>query len=480
MNMPTFKRNLIGLFLCAISAFSVASPLVITGATLVDVSDGGRGQNDISPATVILDGDRIAYAGPAATAPIPAGAQTINAAGKYLVPGLIEGFGSLQSQGFANAYLYEGVTSVYLADPGRDSRRGIAYLDAKPSPRVMLGAAVTGYSEDGQDDSDESMARQRVEGKRLSHEQLSARLEALKAKGVRCVLIHYNTWPDQVDHIVREARRLGLGTIGELGFTDYAYAARAGVGAFVHGQKYHGELAPFDVRLAWADDPFGPPATVMNLAIWEMDPESDLVRRWGRFLAQSNTYLMPTEMLAVNSFVGYPRHNPWLRPSAALVADDQLFRPLDRRTAEPPPSTRPADYVAKGPKGVKTEMRMDRSLHEQGARFLAASGTSAFGVLPGGGLHEEMRLLVDEVGLTPREALAAATSNYAAALHFDDVGEIRAGRRADLLILTADPRHTIDALETIDTVIAQGQVVDRAALLNWQIPAVHPKYTDHN
>ena len=91
---------------------AMAETIVITGGTLIDVSNHGRSSNDITPATVILEDDRILYAGPAADAKLPAKARVIDAKGKYLVPGLIEGVGSLQSQGFANAYLYEGVTAV--------------------------------------------------------------------------------------------------------------------------------------------------------------------------------------------------------------------------------------------------------------------------------------------------------------------------------------------------------------------------------
>ena len=120
-------------------------------------------------------------------------------------------------------------------------------------------------------------------------------------------------------------------------------------------------------------------------------------------------------------------------------------------------------------------MLLNRRFHEQGARFLAASGTSAFGVLPGGGMHQEMQIFVHELGFTPREALAAATSNYAQALNLTDIGEIRAGRRADVLLLKSDPRLAIEAVEQIEVVIAQGEMIDRPAPLNWTIPADYPK-----
>lgn len=473
----SFRKQIfpgISALLLSMSTAVTAQPIAISGGTLVDVSNAGHSSNDIVSSTVLIDNDRILYAGPTAKAKIPRNALRINARGKFIVPGLIEGFGALQSQGFANAYLYEGVTSVFLADPVNDTRRGVAFLDAKPGPRVLLGAMMNGYSEKGEDDPELTLAQLRTERPRLTPEQLRKRMETLHENGVRCVMIFYNTWPDQVDQIVRDARRLGMGTIGELGFTSYPYAARAGVGAFVHDQKYHTELAPFDVRLAWTDDPFGPAGLQMNRALWQIDPESEAVKRWGQFLAASTSYLMPTLSLSANMYPGFPKENPWLRPAATLVAEDQLFKPLDRVTGEPAPLPRPAEYLAAASQGIRTEMQIDRHLHDQGARFLAASGSSAFGTLPGGGMHEEMQILVSHVGLSPREALAAATSNYAEALQFTDLGEVVVGRRADILLLRSDPRTSVTALNDIDIVIAQGAVVDRPALLQYKIPKDHP------
>ena len=64
---------------CAGSAFG--KPLAIVGATLVDVANDGRTTDDIWPATVILDHDRIVYAGPSASASLPPDADIIDARG---------------------------------------------------------------------------------------------------------------------------------------------------------------------------------------------------------------------------------------------------------------------------------------------------------------------------------------------------------------------------------------------------------------
>jgi len=71
--------------------------------------------------------------------------------------------------------------------------------------------------------------------------------------------------------------------------------------------------------------------------------------------------------------------------------------------------------------------------------YLAGSGADAMGTMPGISLHTELELLV-RLGLSPREALAAATNNYAIQFGWNELGLIVPGRRADILVVDADPR----------------------------------------
>jgi hypothetical protein len=76
----------------------------------------------------------------------------------------------------------------------------------------------------------------------------------------------------------------------------------------------------------------------------------------------------------------------------------------------------------------------------------------------------EMRLLV-EAGLTPLEALTAATGTAAAALHVEaDRGTIGAGKRADLVLVDGDPTRDVAELERISNVFFDGVEVDRPVL----------------
>jgi imidazolonepropionase-like amidohydrolase len=86
--------------------------------------------------------------------------------------------------------------------------------------------------------------------------------------------------------------------------------------------------------------------------------------------------------------------------------------------------------------------------------------------MPGISMHTELELLV-RLGLTPREALAAATSNYSEQLGWNELGLVEAGRRADLLILTADPTRDITNSRKIRSVMLEGLILDREALLKF-------------
>jgi imidazolonepropionase-like amidohydrolase len=108
--------------------------------------------------------------------------------------------------------------------------------------------------------------------------------------------------------------------------------------------------------------------------------------------------------------------------------------------------------------------RLIRSLVEAGVPVLA--GTDAFvpGLAPGLALHQELASLV-EVGLTPWQALAAATNVPAVWLGvIEDRGTAEVGKRANLVLLDADPLADISNTRAINAVIFNGELLDRQML----------------
>ncbi len=84
-------------------------------------------------------------------------------------------------------------------------------------------------------------------------------------------------------------------------------------------------------------------------------------------------------------------------------------------------------------------------------------------IFPGFSVHEELALLVD-AGFTPSAAIQAATRVPAEFLRLQDAGTVQQGKRADLVLLSANPLDDIHNTTKIDAVVLRGQMLNRARL----------------
>jgi imidazolonepropionase-like amidohydrolase len=92
--------------------------------------------------------------------------------------------------------------------------------------------------------------------------------------------------------------------------------------------------------------------------------------------------------------------------------------------------------------------------------------------VPGDTLHRELELYV-KAGMTPLEAIQAATITPARVMKLDnEVGTIEAGRRADLIVLDANPVENISNIRKIRFVVTQGRMFETAKL--WQSVGFQP------
>ena len=78
--------------------------------------------------------------------------------------------------------------------------------------------------------------------------------------------------------------------------------------------------------------------------------------------------------------------------------------------------------------------------------------------------HKELEIFV-ALGMSPEQAIAAATSAAAAQLGLNDRGLLEKGRRADFLILNSNPLENIRATQDIHSVFLLGKELDRAAII---------------
>ncbi|HTV02679.1 MAG TPA: amidohydrolase family protein [Luteitalea sp.] len=98
-------------------------------------------------------------------------------------------------------------------------------------------------------------------------------------------------------------------------------------------------------------------------------------------------------------------------------------------------------------------------------RVLAGTDAGVLNVVPGPSLHQEIALLARDAGMSPFEALAAATRESAALLRLaSDIGTIHQGAYGDLLLVDADPLVDVAAVSRVSAVVVRGRYLDRAAL----------------
>lgn len=126
--------------------------------------------------------------------------------------------------------------------------------------------------------------------------------------------------------------------------------------------------------------------------------------------------------------------------------------------------TLPANMTAWLRRMHEKKKQMVARMQRDGVKLLAGTDVPNPYCLPGFGLHDELGLLV-EAGLTPQQALQTAMCNPAQFLGRDkEMGTIQKGKRADLVLLDADPLMDIHNTTKIHAVVLNGRLFDRARL----------------
>lgn len=171
---------------------------------------------------------------------------------------------------------------------------------------------------------------------------------------------------------------------------------------------------------------------------------------FGRDAAKKKMFVIPT-LTVLMSITG--------TGGGAPLADDKRIAPyLTKQEIE----TLKRGFTPRTKTHYSAAVAAIQQLRQAKVPILAGTDAGNPGTAHGSALHRELELLV-QAGLTPAEALAAATSAPAKAFGLDDRGRIAVGKRADLVLVNGDPTRDITATRDIVGVWKGGVAFDRAA-----------------
>ncbi len=437
-------------------------PLALVGATLVD----GTGSDAVPDAVVLVEEGRIRCAGPREGCPIPEGARVRDLRGRWIVPGLVDAHVHYSQTGWA-----DGRPDALDLRAEHPYDVAVARLRGEPETffRSHLCAGVTSTFDVGGFPWTWEL-RERARGNpaaprvRSAGPLLSTRDHWLNLPGERQFL-HMSD---------RDATRLGASYLVSAG-TDAVKVWYLAVQDPAEGarQREHLEIAgrwalqrgiPLIVHattLEGAKEALRAGATLLVHSVEDREVDAEfleLALRNGAVYTPTLTVYRGYDELA---FRGFDES----RPDLPCVDPGTLERVRSTRA------------LGGGMEGVEREAREDRSreraermadnvraVHDAG--IPVAAGTDAGNPLTfhGASMVGEVEAL-EAAGLTPLEALVAATRNGALAMGLlDEMGTVEEGKVADLLVLTADPLAGARNLRAVEEVFRAGVPLERREL----------------
>jgi imidazolonepropionase-like amidohydrolase len=406
-------------------------PIAIVGVRMID----GRGGAAIEDATIVLRGRTIEYAGPAKEAKVPADAQRIPGAGKTALPGLADlhvhlvgawdgtSVDLLGYQRYFNALLYAGVTTVLDTgnyQPWVLQLRQEQAAGRLRAPRIYCVGAMLDATDPAWPDLAYALT---------SRYQIPAFVERDRLEKVDLIKAYANLSDRLLRRLVEEARKAGLRIVVDQwdrnGSPDLV---ATGIAGFAHAPTR--KMSAEDIALFRDRGLFD----ISTLAVHESFARTRF--KDTRFLHES---LLADTM------------PPW------FLSETEEFALRAQTDEEKKGTERSLQAFAESTRNVK-------KLWDAGVLLAAGTDAPYPGVFQGEGLHHELELLV-RAGLTPLEAIQAATYNAARILKAEEEwGSLAAGLRATLILVAGQPDKNISDTRRIEMVIQDGKVIDRTAL----------------
>jgi imidazolonepropionase-like amidohydrolase len=416
------------------------------GASVLD------GTGRMIPDGVILEaGGRVVGVGPRDSVAVPRGATVVELDGRWVIPGLIDGHAHA-SEWTLSRYLAYGVTSVRHVGGNLErltSLRARIAADSELGPRLYTsGEAITG-----------SPAVWPGQTELRSPDEARAAVARLASAGVSQIKLYTHTTRDLMEAVVREARAVNIPVTAHLGYVDAVTAGQLGVRAIEHLSGVV-ESSVRDPAPYFAAHEKFPNGWMTFLRGWSTVDSASL-ERTAVALVGAGVALVPTLVQSA---------------TYARVLDTTYARTLDlagvpaaeQRAWNLPDLVRryaitPADLPVLAASRRSEDLFVRRYV-ALGGQVVAGSDSPNQLLAPGASLLEELSLLVG-AGLTPAQALSAATRTAATLLRADSIGVLRTGGVADFVVLAANPLDDIRNVRRIEVVVARGRRHTPAALL---------------
>jgi imidazolonepropionase-like amidohydrolase len=394
--------------------------IAMTGATIIAMP--GEHQPIAHGSIVVRDG-RIVAVGAAHEVVVPQDATVIDARGKTIIPGLWDMHAHFEQVEWGPVYLASGVTTV--RDVGNEFEFITAARDTIASrkgvgPRLLLAGVIDG---NGPTSLGVTVADTPAEARRWVDRYVDAKFDQIK--------VYSSVRPDVLRAITDEAHRRRLTVTGHVpdGMTALE-AVEAGMDQINH--------------IAYV------------AKVLETDPQRTI-----ETLKAHKTVVDPTLALSELLTRSFSTPIETFEPGASTLAPElaRTFAGIGL----------PAEAAARGARVLETHLADVGALHRAGIPIVAGTDQA----VPGYSVHREIELYV-KAGFSPMAALAAATIVPATVMNQrEDVGTIERGKRADLVVLDANPLDDISNTRRIFCVIANGRRLDPVPL--WQSVGFQPR-----
>jgi len=449
-----------------VAAHLSAAPTAIVGVTLVDPSKDDA-HAALKDATVVFDGDRIVAAGPSASVKVPKDATRIDGKGHWLIPGLTDGHVHFFQSG--NLYTRPDVADFNAVMPyAKEVARNKAHLTSVF--KVWLASGVTSvvdvggpfWNFDVRDIAAKTAAAPRVE--------VAGPLISMIARPQLELddppIIKIDSPQAARDLVARELKRkpdfIKVWYIHQKG-DDLAKQEEIVKAAADAAHAAHTRLAVHATELDVAKSALRVGADYLVHSVEDAPIDDEFIA----LLKKNHAIECPT--LFVYSGYRLALSNTWKpTPDEERLGDPQILasmHDLDKIPADkrPPIVVRMMEKPNIEPPTIA--MQNLKKLRDAGIPIVMGTDAGNIGTLHGPSVFREMAMM-HEAGMTPLEVLRSATVNGAKAMGREDLGTIATGKRADMVLLDADPLADVGNFSHAERVIKAGVVYDPKVLID--------------